>query len=147
MKEIRTEIEIGAPIQQVWKELTAFAAYSEWNPFIRKVSGNAIPGERLTIRIQPPESRGMTFRPLVLAAAAPIELRWKGKLLVQGLFDGEHSFRLHAIDSGRTKFVQSEVFSGILVPLFGGTLEATRRGFELMNEALKERAEGRGRSG
>jgi hypothetical protein len=147
MKEIHTEIEIGAPVERVWEELTAFAAYSEWNPFISKVSGNAIPGERLTIHIQPPESRGMTFRPLVLAAAAPAELRWKGKLLVQGLFDGEHSFRLHAIDSNRTRFVQSEVFSGLLVPLFGSGLEATRRGFDLMNEALKARAEGRGRSG
>lgn len=77
----------------------------------------------------------------VLRADAPTELRWKGRLLIPGPFDGEHSFHLQALDSRRTKFAQKEVFSGILVPLFGSRLSATRRGFELMNQALKARAE------
>jgi hypothetical protein len=43
---------------------------------------------------------------------------------------------------GGSRFVQAEEFSGALVPLVGSRLfEDTRRGFELMNRALKERAE------
>jgi uncharacterized protein YndB with AHSA1/START domain len=32
MKEIHTEIEINASAEKVWRVLTDFAAYSEWNP-------------------------------------------------------------------------------------------------------------------
>jgi uncharacterized membrane protein len=34
MKEIHTEIEINAPAEKVWRVLTDFAAYPEWNPFV-----------------------------------------------------------------------------------------------------------------
>jgi hypothetical protein len=40
------------------------------------------------------------------------------------------------------RLYHTERFSGVLLPLFGeGLLEATRRGFEAMNAALKTRAE------
>jgi hypothetical protein len=86
----------------------------------------------------------MTFRPKVLNAEANRELRWLGHLLVRGLFDGEHSFTLVPLGETRVRFVQREVFRGLLVPLFSGGLNRdTRRGFEEMNRALKERAEER----
>lgn len=34
----------------------------------------------------------MTFRPTVLVAEPDRELRWRGRLLVPGLLDGEHAF-------------------------------------------------------
>jgi hypothetical protein len=57
------------------------------------------------------------------------------------VFDGEH--RLQIEDRGKTcRFFQSKRFSGLLVPLFGaGMFDATRRGFEAMNTALKKQAE------
>jgi hypothetical protein len=33
------------------------------------------------------------------------------------LFDGEHIFAVEPIDGGKTRFVQRELFSGLLVPL------------------------------
>jgi hypothetical protein len=69
------------------------------------------------------------------------ELRWLGRLFVPGLFDGEHRLALEPLDGGRSRFVQSERFDGLLVGLFGKTLAATERGFAGMNEALKRRAE------
>ena len=36
---------------------------------------------------------------------------------------------------------EAERFRGLLVGLFGGTLEKTQAGFEQMNRALKQRAE------
>jgi hypothetical protein len=44
-------------------------------------------------------------------------------------------------ESGRSKFIQSERFSGPLIGLLTKTLAATERGFERMNEALKRRVE------
>lgn len=36
----------------------------------------------------------MTFHPVVLVAVQERELRWLGRLLIPGLFDGEHTFQL-----------------------------------------------------
>jgi hypothetical protein len=141
MAEIRTEIEIDAPAERVWAILTDFDRFPEWNPFIRKIAGKAEPGAKLEVRIEPQSGRGMTFRPTVLAAEPQRELRWLGRVLLPGLFDGEHSFRLEPFAGGRVRFVQSERFSGVLVPLFRGTLGRTEEGFVQMNEALKRQAE------
>jgi hypothetical protein len=142
MKQLHTEIEIGASAWRVWELLTDFASYPEWNPFIRSISGELAPGERLQARLEPPGGRAMTFKPKVLTAEPNRELRWLGHLLVPGLFDGEHSFTIQPLEDDRVRFIQREAFKGLLVPLFAQSLESnTRRGFEEMNHALKERAE------
>src|SRR3712207_5238568 len=142
MKVLHSEIEIDAPAERVWHLLTDFASYPQWNPFIRSISGQPAPGERLEVRIEPPGGRGMTFKPKVLNAEPNRELRWLGHLLVPGLFDGEHSFTIQPLGENRVRFAQREAFRGLLVPLFARSLDNnTQRGFEEMNRALKERAE------
>ena len=142
MKELHAEIEIDAPAERVWDVLTDFASYPQWNPFIRQISGKPTRGERLQVRIEPPGGQGVTFKPKVLKAEPNRELRWLGRLLVPGLFDGEHSFTIQPLEENRVRFVQREAFKGLLVPLFARSLGTnTQRGFEEMNRALKERAE------
>ena len=142
MKELHTEIEINAPAERVWEVLTDFASYPRWNPLIRWASGVPRTGEQLAVRIQPSGTRGMTFRPKILNAEPNRELRWLGHLFVPGLFDGEHSFTIEPLGHARVRFVQREIFRGLLVPLFSRGLDRdTRRGFEEMSRALKERAE------
>jgi hypothetical protein len=142
MKELRTEIAIGASPEAVWAILTNFAAFPQWNPFIREASGEQKVGGKLRIHIVPPGGKGMVFTPTLLAFETNRELRWLGRLGVPGLFDGEHGFTLEPIDGGQTKLTQREVFTGVLVPLFARSLDdGTRKGFEAMNLALKERAE------
>ena len=142
MKELHSEIEIAASAQRVWDILTDFSSYPQWNPFIRRISGEAKIGERLEVRLQPPESRGVTFQPKVLNIEPNRELRWLGHLLVPGLFDGDHTLAIEPLEENRVRFVQREAFKGLLVPLLARSLDNnTRRGFEAMNRALKERAE------
>jgi hypothetical protein len=63
--------------------------------------------------------------------------------VLPGLFDGQHFFKLQPLDEGRrTRFVQGERFTGVLVPLLRKSLDrGTREGFEAMNQALKARVE------
>ena len=143
MRELRREIDIDAPPSAVWAVLTNTDSYSDWNPFIRRVSGDLRKGGKLEVRIEPPGGRAMTFKPTVLNVENERELRWLGRFLVRGLFDGEHIFRLEALDDGRTRFTQAERFSGILVRAFRTTLDKTELGFEHMNTALKAQAEDR----
>ena len=86
---------------------------------------------------------GMTFKPTVLSIEPGRELRWIGRLLMPGLFDGEHAFTIEPLDVERVRFIQSEKFTGLLVFLgtFMGVFRNTQTGFEEMNQALKERSE------
>ncbi len=79
MNELRTEIEINAPPERVWRLLTDFARFPQWNPFIRRASGEPRKGAQLQVYLQPSGSNGMTFRPKVLKAEQNRELRWLGK--------------------------------------------------------------------
>lgn len=140
--ELETAIEIDAPAALVWSVLLDFDTYPEWNPFVLGIQGPAIPGERLRVSVRPPGSRSMTFKPRVLAVNGGRELRWLGRFVLPGLFDGEHFFRLEPIEAGRVRFINGEAFSGLLVGLAKDSLLAsTRDGFEAMNRALKRRAE------
>jgi len=139
---LHTEIEINAGAERVWDILTDFAAYPDWNPFIRSIHGIPEKAARLEVRIQPSGTKGMTFRPTVLVADAGRELRWLGRVLMPGILDGEHCFIIQPLADGKVLFQHQESFSGVLVPLFRGSLDRdTRRGFEAMNQALKARAE------
>lgn len=142
MLTLRTEIQIAATPERVWNILMDFPGYVQWNPFVRSLEGTPRAGETLRVFIQPPGGRGMQFRPKVLVVEAIREFRWKGKLLVNGLFDGEHFFILEQMPNGTVLFTQGEIFSGLLVPLMKRSLEGSiKNGFIAMNEALKRLAE------
>jgi hypothetical protein len=143
MHEIRTEIEIESTPERVWSILVDFAAHTQWNPFLRSIEGVAKKREKLKVFIQPVGGKGMTFRPTVLVAIPNQELRWLGRFLLPGLFDGEHYFQIAPISSDRVRFIQGEKFRGILIALFKSSLDSgTKAGFVAMNQSLKDRAEG-----
>ncbi len=141
MIELHTEIEINAGAEKVWRVLADFAAYPQWNPFIKSISGELAVGARLSVTLQPPGGRAMTLSPRVRCADVGRELRWLGRVLLPLVFDGEHRFVLEPVN-GKTRFVHSERFRGMLVPFFRRMLTVdTRAGFVAMNEALKARVE------
>jgi hypothetical protein len=84
-------------ILQVYDALVDFKSYSQWNPFIVSAAGEATVGSRLVIVVEPPGGKKMTFKPKVLVAERGKELKWLGRLLMPGLFDGEHSFKLESL--------------------------------------------------
>ena len=142
IREISTEIEIAGTPARVWYVLTNFNAFPEWNPFIRKVSGELREGGRLEVNMQPSGSKGMTFRPVLLCVRPLQELRWIGRLWLPRVFDGEHVFTIESLGADRVRFVQRERFRGLLLPLLWRSLEdGTRRGFGEMNRALKRQVE------
>ena len=143
--EIRTELEIAAPAAEVWGILTDFPRYQEWNPFITEISSDHVEGSPLTVQLSLPEGRDYRIKPRLLRFEENRELRWRGHLLIPGLFDGEHFFRLQEVNAQRTRFIQGENFSGVLVRFSGRTITRAARGFVYMNEALKRRAEAESR--
>lgn len=142
MHEIQTDIVIHATPENVWAVLSDFAAFPEWNPFIPRITGTLKLGGCLKIRMTPPGSFPATFYTKVQILDANHELRWLGRPLVPGIFDGQHRFVIHPLPDGTVRFEQAERFSGILVGFFTHRHETiTKPGFALMNAALKARVE------
>ena len=141
MRELSTQIEFDGTPEEVWKVLADLPAHARWNPFITKIDGELRPGAKLDVRLEPEGERGITMHPTVLAAEPGRELRWLGRLLVPGVFDGEHRFLIEESAPGRVRFTQSERFGGVLLPLLWRKLRdgGTAKGFRAMNEALARR--------
>ena len=142
MKELRTEIEIQASPEKVWQTLIRLDQWPEWNPFIHHAIGKAQVGEAVDITVQS-GSKDLTLHCTVIKVEPNRELRWKYHVLASGLFSGEHSFIIEQTEGNTVRFVDREVFNGLLVPLQAKDIDThSKRGFEAMDAALKARAEG-----
>jgi len=116
---IQTSADIEASPAEVWEVLTDYAAYPEWNP-----TQDSLDGATVTMSV------------------ANETLRWETTTGLIGIFDGERTFTLEPLDGGGTRFTQSELFRGVLVPFAGESLKnETAPGFHAMNAALRERVE------
>jgi hypothetical protein len=141
-KQLHAEVEIGATPDRVWEVLTDFAAYQDWNPFIVQAAGQAVPGTRLELHMRLSGRRSTTIRPEVLEADPARRLRWLGRVLVPGVFDGEHTFTIEPAGPGRARLTQHEDFRGLLAPLVLKLIaKPTLASFHQMNQALKTRVE------
>lgn len=129
-KSISTDIIINIPINKVWVELTDFNKYPDWNPFIRKVSGEIKKGNIIEVTFQTQGSAPIVFTPEIKLYEENNIFQWEGKLLLPGIFTGRHAFELIKIETNKTKLIQKEDFNGILVPFFN--FDATIQGFNLM---------------
>ena len=126
----------------VWRVLTDFPAYPKWNPFIRSVQGRAQAGQRLKMHMRLPHGRSYRISARVLKAIPATELRWRGKMWIQGVFDDEHAFIIVPNGIKGVRFIQREHFSGLLASLIMPFIgEKTHKAFDLMNLALKKAAE------
>jgi len=134
MRRISSGIEIKASPGKVWD---ALRSDHEWDPFIERIDGDLRVGSRLVVKFR----NGPTMRPVVTEAEPGRVLEWLGSAGIKGIFDGRHRFDLAEIESG-TRLVQSEQFSGVLVPLLGRLLANTEKNFARANEALAKVAVG-----
>jgi hypothetical protein len=138
---ISTVVEIDAPPARVWSVLVDLPAYREWNPFIVEAGGKIAVGEDLSLRMTLPGWDPMSIAPRLLVVEPERELRWKGKLVLPWLFDGEHAFVLTPLENERTRVDHWERFGGLLLPIARGMVyEPTVKAFHDLNAALAKRA-------
>lgn len=139
--ELRTEVEIRAPAAVVYRVLTDFARYPEWNPFLTTLSGKLEPGSRLELELSLPEGSSYTLSAQLQRATENEELRWRSSYLMDALLASEHFFALSERAPGVTRVVQGQDVSGILLRFAGRSLTLAARGAVYANQALKKRAE------
>lgn len=144
MPTIKTTIDIAASAEMVWRVLTDFPSYPKWNPFLREVRGRPEQGQRLKIRQRLTPKRARRFSSRVVRAIPASELHWREKLIIEGLFDGEHAFIIIPNGVKGVRFIQRQRFSGLLTPMILPFIgRQTKAAFERMNAALKKVVEGK----
>lgn len=140
---IETEIEIAAAPEVVWKALTDYAGYGEWNPYLIRIEGELLAGSTIIVHSKPAPDRDVMVQPVdVVFLEAPRAMRWEGGMPDREQFKGDHWWVLEVLDEGSTRLRHFEHFSGALAPqILTAYGEAIRANFIRFNEALKAHVE------
>jgi len=142
MIEVIASTEIAAPAATVWRILVELDQFAAWNPFIRTARGTLEPGGTVHVHVQTGLGIPLNFSAKVLDFSTGRELHWRGQVASRWLACGEHWFEIVPLAPDRVRFRQREQFSGLLPRLARRLLEReAHHGFELMNDALRLRAE------
>ena len=128
--EVRTELVIPAPIDDVWRVLVDFAGYADWNPVMEYTQ---VDGVHTKVKA----AKGMPFERDFdgeITSAEPYALTSQGG--DPETFFGRHRWELSVVDGG-THLVNVESFTGTMA---AGVLAQTREvlvtEFDAFNQAL-----------
>lgn len=134
--------DVDAPAHVAWAVLADTDKYAEWNPFVRRLDGDLVVGNKIEVELQLNDRKLQKMSPRIVVADAGTAFEWLGGFGFRGVFDGRHRFEIQAVDVGRSRLVQSEKLSGALVPFFRKMLTcATPAAFVACNDAFKQRVE------
>jgi uncharacterized protein YndB with AHSA1/START domain len=138
MKVYKASTTIQAPAEKIWNILTDAAGYPAWDLTMVRIEGKLALGETVKfftkLSKQAFPVKVTAFEPnkkLVLTGGMPL-----------GLFKSERTHTLTANKDGSTTFHTEEIFSGLLLGIFGRTIPDLTENFQGFAEALKKRAEG-----
>jgi hypothetical protein len=134
MATLETRFSVPQRPDQVWSVLIDYPSYARWNSFMREASGEVGVGNKLNVTLYPSSGSKMSFKPKLLVVDKDRELRWLGRLIVKGLFDGEHYWVLTRNASGGADVVHGENFKGLLVGVLKP--EKFKGEFERMNRDM-----------
>lgn len=138
-----TEVVIAAPRSQVWEQVTQFAAYADWNPFVIEAQADFEIGKTIRFLEDLKQFGQHWIEATFLTIEPPHTLVWQGHFAAPYLFTVRHGFELTALDECQTRFRQTHQNSGLLVPFLAlrGIYSISYQGYLNLDQALKARCE------
>jgi hypothetical protein len=137
MKQYNASATINATPEVIWKILTDTSGYPNWDPAMDHIEGKLALGEtvRFFTKLSPEAFpvKVTAFEPnrkMVLTGGMPL-----------GLFKSERTHTLTPGKDGQTVFKTEEIFSGLLLPVFGRNLPDLSENFRAFVAGLKKQAE------
>jgi len=137
MKTYTASITINASTETIWKILADAGSYPDWDLSMDHIEGRLALGEtvkfftKLSAQAFPVKVTTFeTNKKMVLTGGMPL-----------GLFKSERTHTLTANTDGTTTFKTEEIFSGLLLPLFGKNIPDLTENFQGFSAALKKKAE------
>ena len=138
--ELQSEILIPVPPEAVWRVLTAFGRYHEWNDFVVDVEGRCERGAKITVVMEVGLGEPNRLKATLTDVVPPETLAWRSKFLLGSFVNTEHYFELYR-GGTHTLLLQGMRSGGLLPSLINNPLEATYRlRMHEMNEALRRTA-------
>jgi hypothetical protein len=139
MKEYHTSVEINCTPEELWKELTNFSEYENWNPIVGKLEGKMTVGNKISTYIVPLKQ---TYYPKLLSYEINSELIWKGVQGANFLMAGEHYYKIKKIADNKVKLLHGEYFTGLFSYFISPSLlNKMKTAFEQHNNIIKQRIE------
>ena len=137
MKKYSAAITIDASAKRVWDILANADGYPDWDLSMERIEGELALGETVKfytkLSAQAFPVKVTAFEPgrrMVLTGGMPL-----------GLFKSERTHTLTPLGEGQTGFHTEEIFSGLLLPVFGKNIPDLTENFRGFVAALKQRAE------
>jgi hypothetical protein len=137
--KVHTAIDIDASAAAIWRVLTEFSQFDQWNPMLRNVHTDFEPGATVRFEVRRQGSKPLKLKAKIVKLSESEALAWRGG--PKGVLTGEHVFRIEPLGEGRCRFYHGERFNGLLLPLLKGALKDAPALYRSMNEALKNRVE------
>ena len=132
---------IAAPAEIAWEVLYDVKNWPLWNPLYIETEGEVRLGQTLTVKQVLPGDEPETLRPKITDWVPQSHVYWHLSWL-GGLVRVQRYFELEAVSETGCIFANGEVFRGLLGPYVGNRLKhRLRKGYRLMGEALRERAQ------
>ena len=137
MRSYSASTTINASAETVWKILSDASGYPNWDLSMDHIEGKLAPGETVKFftRLSPQAFpvKVTAFEPnrkMVLTGGMPL-----------GLFKSERTHTLTPGKDGQTTFHTEEIFSGLLLPVFGKNIPDLTENFKGFVSSLKKQAE------
>ena len=137
MKIFEASTTIDADPETIWNILANASGYPDWDPAMDHIEGKLALGETVKFFTKLSDQafpvKVTAFEPgekMVLTGGMPL-----------GLFKSERTHTLSPGNDGQTTFHTREVFSGLLLPVFGKNLPDLTENFKGFAAALKQQAE------
>lgn len=137
MKKYSASTTINASPQAVWANLSDASGYPNWDLSMDHIEGKFGPGETVKfftkLSSQAFPVKVTAFEPnrkMVLTGGMPF-----------GLFKSERTHTLTPGKDDTTTFQTEEIFSGLLLPVFGRNIPDLTENFKNFAAALKRKAE------
>ena len=137
MKSYRATTTIHASPETIWALLADAEGYPKWDLSMERIEGRIALGETVTFHTKLSDK---AFPVRVTSFDAPHIMVLTGGLPL-GLFKSERTHTLTPTAEGHTTVDTHEVFSGLLLPLFGRSIPDLTENFEGFLAALKAQAE------
>ncbi len=144
MKEIRTEIDINAPVAKVWDIISNLDDWADWNKMVTGASGKITQGAKLSITMRgKSEGAEHSYAPTVIQCDAPNSFRFRASMGNRLMMTNYKLCQLEE-NNGGTKFIHIEQFSGLMVPFIWKKMEkGVPMMLQMINKNLKQHAEGK----
>ncbi len=141
--KIHTDIVIDAPPDVVWSVLTDTANYKDWAVFLVSIKGEITDESTITVDFQLDSSKEkLTTLDHAISVVDGAEFYWAEK--GPGGIRDNHHFCVEPLESGKTRFIQSDEIIGGITFLMGGRLAKMYvEGYQAFNRGLKAEAERR----